>query len=80
MATITGIGGGGVDGGGTGISLIVGETSETYGAAAGGGLTGVAGAGGCAAGRGAPSAGESGEFGAHGGTPGVKESGGVPGG
>ena len=78
MATITGIGGGGVDGGGTGISLIVGETSETYGTAAGGGLTGVAGAGGCAAGRGAPSAGESDELGAHGGTPGVKESGGVP--
>jgi hypothetical protein len=76
VATITGIGGGGADGGGTGISLIVAETSETYGAAAGGGLTG-AGAGG-ATGWGALSAGESGEFGAHGGTPGVKESGGVP--
>lgn len=74
---MTGIGGGGVDGGGTGISLIVAETSETYGAAAGGGLTGP-GAGAAAAGWAALSAGESGEFGAHGGTPGVKESGGVP--
>ena len=80
VATITGTGGGGVDGGGTGISLIVAETSETYGTAAGGGLTGIRGAdAGGAAGRGAPSVGESGEFGAHGGTPGVKESGGVPG-
>jgi hypothetical protein len=77
---MTGTGGGGVDGGGTGISLIVADTSETYGAAAGTGLTGIAGPGaGGGAGRGAPSAGESGEFGAHGGTPGVKESGGVPG-
>ena len=76
---MTGIGGGGVDGGGTGISLIVAETSDTYGTAAGGGLTGVAGAGGFATGRGAPSAGESWDEGAHGGTPGVAESGGVPG-
>src|ERR1700694_4950714 len=45
VATIAGSGGGAADGGGTGISLIVAETSETYGTAAGGGLTG-AGAGG----------------------------------
>ena len=67
-----------VAGGGTGINRMVGAISETYGTAAGGGLTGPAGAGGCAAARDAPSAGESGEFGADGGTPGVKESGGVP--
>jgi hypothetical protein len=79
VATITGFGGGGADAGGTGISLMVAETSDMYGAPAGGGVTGVAGMGaGGTAGWGAFSAVASDELGAHGGTPGVNESGGVP--
>jgi len=68
VVIIAGIGGGGVDGGGTGISRIVAATSETYGAgaAAGAGLEGGISA-------------DSGGVGAHEGTPVFGEPGGVSG-
>src|SRR5260370_3825856 len=77
VATITGTGGGGVEGGGTGISRIVAETSETYGTAAGGGLTGGAGAHGGGGGGGAPLGGARGQLGAPREAPGRGETRGV---
>src|ERR1700716_1775254 len=83
VGIITGIGGGGVDADGTGISRIVAATSWTSGNVddgAGGWPASGPGAGGCTAGRGASSEADSWEVGAHGGTPGACELGGVPGG
>jgi hypothetical protein len=81
VGAITGIGGGGVEGGGTGMRRMVAETSDMEGTGdvgAGGLLAGDAGTGGFAAGRGASSEAASCGVGAHGGMPGVCELGGVP--